>query len=566
MIYKGKGYDEQYFNLCRRIINEGSFDSNPRPKYEDGTPAHVKSVFYHTFKFTPNDIPLLFSKQVYVRQAIEEMLWIWQKRSNVVKDLQDKKVYIWDEWSKSNREHKLEYVAPREYKGMHNGIGIENNHYKELISDFIETKESISSGKFNVISKEWRTQRAVIQFVETGYITEVSSSQISVGDAKDWYKRTCQGLGYYGNYKKDSIKKALGKYFNRWVMTWKNMITRCSHKYNSQWKEYDDVYVSSEFQCCETFLEWVIDNAPMEKEKLGILQLDKDYYGSKVYSPETCILLTPYENTGLTHSKWYLYKGQLSLTKKGFARRISELTNGVIGLTPKGKTSTTLDTFIREGIERGDVEVVDSKELVNGKLPRFCLEWDESILKAYGYQLAQEVGHTGRNQVDNLIYNLKHNPESRRHVISLWNVADIDDMALTPCVWQSQWVVQNGKLHVEVMARSTDVALGLPFNVAQYWVLHKLIANEVGLEAGDMVFVMTTPHIYDRHIETIAKQMHEYGNSQLTMLFSDNKQSAIEIEIDNVGFYDFTMDNIRISGYDEFGGEPLKKYSFEVGI
>ena len=292
MIYKGNGYDEQYFNLCRRIINEGVLDSNPRPKYEDGTPAHVKSVFYHTFKFTPNDIPLLFSKQVYVRQAIEELLWIWQKKSNVVKDLQDKKVYIWDEW---------------------------------------------------------------------------------------------------------------------------------------------------------------------QDEK------------------------------------------------------------GTIG-------------------------------------------------KAYGYQLAQEVGRTGRNQVDNLIYNLKNNPESRRHIISLWNVDDIDDMMLTPCVWQSQWVVQNGKLHVEIMARSTDVALGLPFNVAQYWVLHKLIANEVGLEAGDMVFVMTTPHIYDRHIETIAKQMHEYGNSQLTMLFSDNKQSAIEIEIDNVGFYDFTMDNIKISGYDEFGGEPLKKYSFEVGI
>ena len=292
MMYKGKGYDDQYFELCKRIINEGVLDLNPRPKYEDGTPAHVKSVFYHTFKFTPNDIPLLFSKRVYVRQAIEEMLWIWQKRSNVVKDLQDKKVYIWDEW---------------------------------------------------------------------------------------------------------------------------------------------------------------------QDEK------------------------------------------------------------GTIG-------------------------------------------------KAYGYQLAQEVGHTGRNQVDNLIYNLKNNPESRRHIISLWNVDDIDDMELTPCVWQSQWVVQNGKLHVEVMARSTDVALGLPFNVAQYWVLHKLIANEVGLEAGDMVFVMTTPHIYDRHIETIAKQMHEYGNSQLTMLFSDNKQHPIEIDIDNVGFYDFTMDNIRISGYDEFGGKPLKKYSFEVGI
>lgn len=292
MKFKGKGYDNQYLGLCDRIIYNGTFDTNPRPKYADGTPAHVKSVFFHTFTFTPNDIPLLLSKQVYVRQAIEEMLWIWQKRSNVVQDLKDKNVHIWNEW-------KLE--------------------------------------------------------------------------------------------------------------------------------------------------------------------------------------------------------------------------DGTIG-------------------------------------------------KAYGYQLAQEVGRTGRNQVDNLIYNLKNNAESRRHIISLWNVEDIDDMALTPCVWQSQWVVQDGKLHVEVMARSTDVALGLPFNVAQYWVLHKLIANECGLEAGDMIFVMTTPHLYDRHIDTIDRQDHYYIRNLSRMKDQEIVQPPIEIEIDDVGFYDFTMDNIRIKNYDSLGGVPLEKFSFEVGI
>lgn len=283
-IYKGKSYDDQYIELCNRIIEEGTLDSNPRPKYADGTPAHVKSIFFHTFKFTPNDIPLLFSKQVYIRQAIEEILWIWQKRSNVVKDLQDKNVHIWNSWQ-------------------------------------------------------------------------------------------------------------------------------------------------------------------ME---------------------------------------------------------------------------------------------------------------DGSIGRAYGYQLAQEVGHTGRNQVDNLIYNLKHNPESRRHIISLWNVEDIDNMALTPCVWQSQWVVQDGKLHVEVMARSNDIALGNPFNCIQYWVLHKLIANECGLEAGDMIFVMTTPHLYDRHIDTIKEQCNTFES-----LTGNNE---IEIEIDDVGFYDFTIDNIRVKNYKEYGGKKLPKYKFEVGI
>ena len=106
----------------------------------------------------------------------------------------------------------------------------------------------------------------------------------------------------------------------------------------------------------------------------------------------------------------------------------------------------------------------------------------------------------------------------------------------------------------------------MPFNVAQYWVLHRLIANEVGLEVGDMVFIMTTPHLYDRHIDTIMVQDYNYWCNTERMKDNSIEKRPIEIEIDDVGFYDFTMDNIRIKGYDNFGGEPLKKYSFEVGI
>lgn len=557
-IYKGKSYDNQYIELCNRIIEEGTLDSNPRPKYADGTPAHVKSVFFHTFKFTPNDIPLLFSKQVYIRQAIEEILWIWQQRSNVVKDLQDKNVHIWDAWTHYHRKKGLVFVEPREHKGMHNGKGLDNSHHKELVKDIIETRESKESGKFNVLSKNSKTRRYTIQFIDTGYITEVSQSQVSVGDVKDWYRRSVCGLGYYGHYNKKSVKEALGKHHRKWVRTWKNMITRCSHKYRNQWKEYDDVYVSSEFQCCETFLEWVIDNISHDKRLLGTLQLDKDYYGSKVYSPTTCTLLTPYENTSLCVEDWFVYKDELFLSENDFARYIEKRTEGLLKIRGNGKTSDALRTIIRSGARKGEFKVIKSNKLVDGKLARFSLCWEGTIGKAYGYQLAQEVGHTGRNQVDNLIYNLKHNPESRRHIISLWNVEDIDDMQLTPCVWQSQWVVQDGKLHVEVMARSNDIALGNPFNCIQYWVLHKLIANECGLEAGDMMFVMTTPHLYDRHIDTIKEQCNTFES-----LTGNNE---IEIEIDDVGFYDFTIDNIRVKNYKEYGGKKLPKYKFEVGI
>lgn len=102
MIFSGTSYDEKYLKLCQTILDEGHYDLNPRPKYEDGQPAHAKSIFNYEFKIGENEIPILFSKQLYFRQAVEEMLWIWQKRSTTVKDLQDKKVHIWDEWEQSD--------------------------------------------------------------------------------------------------------------------------------------------------------------------------------------------------------------------------------------------------------------------------------------------------------------------------------------------------------------------------------------------------------------------------------------------------------------------------------
>lgn len=98
MKYVGTSYDKQYIELCERILNEGEFDKNPRPHYDDGSPAYAKSIFNHEIKITPNQVPVLFSKKVYLKKAIEEILWIWQQRSNKVDDLKRLNNHIWDEW------------------------------------------------------------------------------------------------------------------------------------------------------------------------------------------------------------------------------------------------------------------------------------------------------------------------------------------------------------------------------------------------------------------------------------------------------------------------------------
>lgn len=196
-------------------------------------------------------------------------------------------------------------------------------------------------------------------------------------------------------------------------------------------------------------------------------------------------------------------------------------------------------------------------------------EWeleDGTIGKAYGYQLGKKnrkATHLHRymengvikyqkiDQVDYLLHQLKNNPASRRHITTLWNPDDLDDMALTPCVYETQWHVKGGKLHLEVRCRSNDMALGNPFNVFQYNVLQRMIAQVTGLELGSYIYHIGDAHIYTRHIEGLKEQMNRESFSA--------PQLWINPEIEN--FYDFTIDDFKLIDYRH--GDRL---DFEVAI
>lgn len=201
-------------------------------------------------------------------------------------------------------------------------------------------------------------------------------------------------------------------------------------------------------------------------------------------------------------------------------------------------------------------------------------EWeleDGTIGKAYGYQLGKKnrkaitsvnshysddtIAGTLKvekvDQVDYLLSQLKNNPASRRHITTLWNPDDLDDMALTPCVYETQWHVKGGKLHLEVRCRSNDMALGNPFNVFQYNVLQRMIAQVTGLELGSYIYHIGDAHIYTRHIEGLKEQMSRESFSA--------PQIWINPEVDN--FYDFTIDDFKLIDYKH--GDRL---DFEVAI
>lgn len=150
-------------------------------------------------------------------------------------------------------------------------------------------------------------------------------------------------------------------------------------------------------------------------------------------------------------------------------------------------------------------------------------EWkrpDGTIGKAYGYQLGKymKAGDesfvngigwigSGTNQVHKLIDGLKNNPASRRHIISLWNIDDLWDMALYPCVWHSQWIVKECKLHGIVGIRSNDLGLGNSFNCFQYYVLQRMLAQVTGWVIGSLTFNINDAHVYERHVEPLKEQL-----------------------------------------------------------
>lgn len=186
-------------------------------------------------------------------------------------------------------------------------------------------------------------------------------------------------------------------------------------------------------------------------------------------------------------------------------------------------------------------------------------EWelkDGTIGKAYGYQLGKknrlvpnkDMTYTVMDQVDYLLYQLKNNPSSRRHITTLWNPDDLDDMSLTPCVYETQWHVKENKLHLEVRCRSNDIGIGHPFNVFQYNVLQRMIAQVLGYELGEYIYHIGDAHIYDRHIEPLKEQIKQQTYEAPKLI--------INPEIKN--FYDFTIDDFQLVNYKHGKAVPME--------
>jgi thymidylate synthase len=146
---------------------------------------------------------------------------------------------------------------------------------------------------------------------------------------------------------------------------------------------------------------------------------------------------------------------------------------------------------------------------------RGCSIWDEwadengELGPVYGKQWRSWAAPDGRviDQMTNVVQSLIRNPESRRHIVSAWNPAEVDDMALPPCHCLFQFYVAEGRLSCQLYQRSADVFLGVPFNIASYALLTMMVAQAIGLEPGEFVHTLGDAHLYLNHLDQARLQL-----------------------------------------------------------
>ncbi|MEC7185038.1 MAG: thymidylate synthase [Pseudomonadota bacterium] len=159
----------------------------------------------------------------------------------------------------------------------------------------------------------------------------------------------------------------------------------------------------------------------------------------------------------------------------------------------------------------------------------------------YGYQWRSWQTPDGRHidQIKNLVEQLKNNPDSRRHMITAWNPADVEDMALPPCHCLFQFYIADGKLSCQLYQRSADIFLGVPFNIASYALLTMMLAQVLELEQGDFVHTLGDAHLYLNHLEQAQIQISRLPGALPTMKINPEKRDIFDFVFEDFSLEDY---------------------------
>lgn len=172
-------------------------------------------------------------------------------------------------------------------------------------------------------------------------------------------------------------------------------------------------------------------------------------------------------------------------------------------------------------------------------------EWADqygNLGPVYGYQWRSWPAANGKHidQISQVIDSLRNNPDSRRHIVSAWNVGEIDKMALPPCHILFQFYVAEGKLSCQLYQRSADIFLGVPFNIASYSLLTCMMAQITGLQPGEFIHTLGDAHLYLNHIE----------QAKLQLTRTPRKLPTLRLNPDVKDIFSFRYEDFIIEGYD----------------
>jgi thymidylate synthase len=517
--------------------------------------------------------PILTTKRVSVKSVLGELLWFLEG-STSAKVLRDKyKTTIWDEWQ--NKDGYLGKIYSQQWvrwetpydtsiievkikniNGVNKPYEIFNN---ELIENIDNKKigdlskkifESNRSGKYRVLDiVDVKNGNSVynVQFLDTKFITQATAPNIKSCTVNDKYKKNIYNEGCIGNndYRPDYYKKAYD--------VWYNMMSRCYNTENDNYVFYGkkNIYVDQRWRCFSNFLEDITQVPYFEywRKSPELYDLDKDYYLAKYYSKETCVFLYKDYNRHLNDGT-FAYKGikdngfeEIFISQKDFAEKYS--------------------------LDRRRIS-----DCINNKLKKHKNWRFEKIYAKKGYVFRKKIII---NQIDNIIEQLRNNPDSRRILLSSWNVSDLDLMNLLPCHYGFQcysiemnkaeryhkWIeyqkihhledtgmsVENAmqhynfptrKLSLKWVQRSADFFIGIPFNITSYAFLLCMLAEVTNHIPNELIGDLGDVHLYNNHLNYVDEQLKRIPK-QLPILKIKRKVTDI---------YDFKYEDFELENYN----------------
>ena len=537
--------DKYLKETITEILEEGQWDKEPRTRWADGTPAHSKFVTQKVYQYdiSKSEFPISTLRNGSLKNSFKELKTIYIDQSNKQEDFLNSGISWWGNWMNEEGNLGTAYSWNLESGISERIVSIPERKLDSLLGEPIEpnTIQQLnvenSLGMFNEQylffddfkrDKVNRVTYQRIQFIKSGVYRYVNKQLICKGYIPDIFDRNTYDIGYIGDLSK--INHLSEKHISLLKDKWENMFRRCySEKYEHK-KLYEDVFVHYRWHSFSNFLNDIvyIPNFFLAKEAdFKGWELDKDYYNSNAYSLETCCFLPKRLNILYSTAKPVRYGNMLFMSYEDCAKYI-------------GTYSRKIKEIIQGTIENPFELTISTPKETN-------LRFENS-----------------RNQVNELLKNLKRDKFSRRHMLSFFNWSHQDKKTLVECAFQSLFSVREidriNYLDSTLIQRSSDFILAGMINCSQYVMLNMIICNHLKYVTGEewvtgkFIWVVQNCHIYDRHLDA-AKEILKRESTGL--------QPKIELICEPKDFYSHTIEDFKFSGLE--GIEKLSN-NLEIAI